>query len=196
VPSELLERRPDVAAAERRMASANAEIGVAIAAFFPTVTLTALGGYESAKSSNLLEWPSHFWSVGESMTQIVFEGFLRPAQVRQARAVYDANVASYRETVLTAFQEVEDNLAAVRILEEEAQVQDAAVKASQESVSVTTNQYMAGIVSYINVLVAQTIALSNERTALDILNRRMAASVLLVKALGGGWDSSALGSVR
>lgn len=196
VPSELLERRPDVAAAERLMASANAQIGVAIAAYFPTVTLTASGGYESSSLSKWLTWPSHFWSVGESMTEVVFEGFLRQAEVRQARAAYDANAASYRETVLTAFQEVEDNLAALRILEEEAQAQDAAVKASQESVTVTTNQYMAGTVSYINVLVAQTVALSNERTALDILNRRMGASVLLVKALGGGWDASALSSVR
>lgn len=195
VPSELLERRPDIAGAERRMAAANAQIGVAVAAFYPTVTLSASGAFEASSSSNWLTWPSRFWSVGAAISEIVFEGGLRRAQTAQARAAYDATVASYRETVLTGFQEVEDNLAALRILEEEARVQDEAVKAAQQSVTVTMNQYREGTVSYFNVIVAQTIALSNERTAVDILGRRMTASVLLVKALGGSWNVSALPSV-
>ena len=194
LPSELLERRPDIAAAERRMAAANAQIGVAVAAYYPTITLSGLIGSEASNLTNWLSWPSRLWSIGSALSEVVFEGGLRKAQTEQARAAYDATVASYRETVLTGFQEVEDNLATLRILEEEAQVQDEAVKAAQRSETVTTNQYKAGTVSYLNVVVAQTIALSNERTAVDILGRRMTASALLVKALGGGWDSSALSS--
>ncbi len=192
IPSELLERRPDIAAAERRMAGANAQIGVAVAAYYPSITLTGSGGFESSILSKWLTWPSHFWSVGAAISEVLFEGGLRRAQTAQARAAYEANVAAYRETVLTGFQEVEDNLAALRILEEEAGVQEEAVKAAQESVRVTTNQYKAGTVSYLNVTVAQATALGNQRTSLDILGRRMAASVLLVKALGGGWDASVL----
>ena len=192
LPSDLLERRPDIAGAERRMAAANAQIGVAVAAYYPTVTLSASGGFEASSLSKWLSWPSRFWSVGPSISETVFDGGLRRAQTEQARAVYDANVASYRETVLTGFQEVEDNLAALRILEEEAQVQSEAVKAAEQSVTVTTNQYRAGTVSYLNVIVAQTIALNNQITAINILGRRMSASVLLVKALGGGWNASAL----
>ena len=195
VPSELLERRPDIAAAERRVASANAQIGVAEAAYYPSLTLGASAGFEASNLSKWLTWPSRFWSVGPSVSETLFDGGLRRAQTDQTRAAYDANVASYRESVLTGFKEVEDNLAALRILEEEAQVQDEAVKAAQESVTLTTNQYKAGTVSYLNVIVAQTIALNNERTALDILGRRMTASVLLVKALGGGWNASSLRSV-
>jgi NodT family efflux transporter outer membrane factor (OMF) lipoprotein len=195
VPSELLERRPDIAGAERRVATANAQIGVAVAAYYPTVTLSASGGFESKSLSKWLTWPSRFWSVGPGISETVFDGGLRRAQTAAARAAYDATVASYRQTVLTGFQEVEDNLAALRILEEEARVQDQAVKAAQQSVTVSMNQYREGTVSYFNVIVAQTIALSNERTAVDILGRRMTASVLLVKALGGGWNVSALPSV-
>jgi NodT family efflux transporter outer membrane factor (OMF) lipoprotein len=195
IPSELLERRPDIAAAERRMAASNAQIGVAVAAYYPTVTLSASGGFESSNLSKWLTWPSRFWSVGPGISETVFDGGLRRAQTVAARAAYDANVASYRETVLTGFQEVEDNLAALRILEEEAKVQEEAVKAAQQSITFTTNQYKAGTVNYLNVLVAQTIALNNEITALGIASRRMTASVLLVKALGGGWDVSALPSV-
>ena len=189
VPSALLERRPDIAAAERRIAAANAQIGVAIAAYYPTVTLGASFGFESADAAKWLEWPSHFWSIGPSISQTVFDAGLRRAQTAQARAAYDQNVAFYRQTVLTGFREVEDNIAALRILENEAQVQADAVKAAEESVSLTTNQYKAGVVSYLNVVVAQTAALNNEVTAVSIQNRRLAASVLLIKALGGGWDA-------
>jgi len=192
VPSELLERRPDIAAAERNMVAANAQIGVAIAAYFPTITLSATGGFESTNLSDWLSWPSRFWSVGAAISELVYEGGLRRAQTAAARAAYDATVASYRQTVLTGFQQVEDNLAALRILEEEARVQEQAVKAARQSVAVAINQYKAGTVSYLNVIVAQAAALTNEITSLSILNRRMAASVLLIQALGGGWNVSAL----
>ena len=192
LPSELLERRPDISSAERRVAAANAQIGVAEAAFFPSVTLSALGGYEGVKLSKWLVWPSHFWSVGAAMAEPIFEGGSRWAQTKQARAAYEANVASYRQTVLTAFQEVEDNLAALRILEDEVMVQEEAVKASEQSLALTINQYKAGTVSYLNVIVAQVIMLNNKTVANNILGRRFAASTLLIKALGGGWDSSSL----
>jgi NodT family efflux transporter outer membrane factor (OMF) lipoprotein len=192
VPSTLLERRPDVAAAERRVAAANAQIGVAIAAYYPTVTLGASVGFESADASKWLEYPSRFWSIGPAISETVFDAGLRRAQTAQARAAYDQNVAFYRQAVLTGFKEVEDNIAALRILEQEAQVQADAVKAAEESVALTINQYKAGVVSYLNVVVVQTAALNNERTAVDIQNRRLAASVLLIKALGGGWDASML----
>jgi NodT family efflux transporter outer membrane factor (OMF) lipoprotein len=191
LPSELLERRPDIAGAERRMAAANAQIGVAAAAYFPTVTLSASGGFANSVLSDLLLWPSRFWSIGASLSEIVFEGGLRRAQTAQARAAYDATVASYRGTVLTGFQEVEDNLAALRILQDEARVQDQAVKAARQTVTVTTNQYKVGVVDYLNVITAQAAALSNEIASLNILGRRMAASVLLVQALGGGWKAPA-----
>jgi NodT family efflux transporter outer membrane factor (OMF) lipoprotein len=196
VPSELLERRPDIAAAERRIAAANAQIGVAEAAFFPTVTLSASGGFESSSLSEWLTWPMRFWSVGATLSETVFDGGFRRAQTEEARAAYDATVASYRQTVLTGFQEVEDNLAALRILEAEAQVQDEAVKAARESVTVTTNQYKAGTVNYLNVVTVQATALTNESTAVDILGRRVTASVLLIKALGGGWNASTLPSAE
>ena len=196
VPSELLERRPDIAGAERRVAAANAQIGVAIAAYYPTVTLSASGGFESSRWSNWLSLASRFWSVGPGISETVYDGGLRRGQTAAARAAYDGTVASYRQTVLTGFEEVEDNLAALRILEEEAKVQDEAVKAAQQSVDFTTNQYRAGTVSYLNVLIAQTVALNDEVTAVGIASRRMTASVLLVKALGGGWDASILPSAK
>ena len=190
VPAELLKRRPDVAAAERTVASANAQIGVAEAAYYPTVSIDTLGGFESSSASKWLSAMGRFWSAGLSASETVFDGGSRRAQVDQARAVYDADVAAYHQSVLAGFQEVEDNLAAQRILASEAQTQDEAVQAAQQSLAVTTNQYQAGIVSYLNVVVAQTIALTNERTAVDILGRRLNASVLLIKALGGGWKAS------
>jgi NodT family efflux transporter outer membrane factor (OMF) lipoprotein len=190
VPSELLERRPDIAGAERRVAAANAQIGVAKAAYFPTITLTGSMGYQSTDTFNLFTWPSRFWSVGPAMAETFFDGGLRQALNDQALAAYDGAVASYRQTVLTGFQEVEDNLAALRILEEEAQVQEEAVNAARKYLEIAINQYKEGMVNYINVVIAQATALNNERTAVNILGRRMAASVLLIKALGGGWGKN------
>jgi NodT family efflux transporter outer membrane factor (OMF) lipoprotein len=194
VPSQLLERRPDIAAAERRMASANAQIGVALAAYYPMITLSASTGFESSSITQWLTWPSRFFSVGPSITQTVIDGGLRRAQTDQARAAYETSVANYRQTVLTAFQGVEDNLAALRILENEADVENRAVKAAQRSVALTTSQYRAGTVSYLNVITTQTIALADEVTAVQILGRRMTAAILLVQALGGGWNKAELPS--
>ena len=194
LPSQLLERRPDIASAERHMAAANAQIGVAQAAYYPNLSLSASAGLEAVTLANWFSWPSRFWAVGTALSQTVFDGGLRRAQTEQARAAYDATVANYRQTVLTGFQEVEDNLAALRILEAEAKAQEDAVVASRETLAVTLNQYRAGIVSYLNVIVSQTTALSNERVAVGILARRQSACVLLIKALGGGWDASDLGA--
>ena len=196
VPSALLQRRPDVAAAERRVAAANAQIGVATAAFFPTVTLSASAGFQSSGISSWLTAPSHFWSVGASVSETVIDGGFRGAQRDQVRAAYDATVAMYRQTVLTGFQEVEDNLAALGLLEREAAIQNDAVAAAQEALALTLSQYQAGTVSYLNVVVAQTTALTNEFTAEVIRGRRMVASALLVKALGGGWSAAGLPSAR
>jgi NodT family efflux transporter outer membrane factor (OMF) lipoprotein len=193
LPSQLLERRPDVAAAERRVAAANAQIGVAQAAYYPTVTLGASSGFESSSLANWLTWPSRFWSIGPGISETVFDGGFRGARKDEVRALYDQSVATYRQTVLTAFQEVEDNLAALRLLEAEARVQDDAVSAARQALAVTTNQYRAGTVSYLSVVVSQAIALANEKTAVDILSRRMTASVLLIKALGGGWSATDMG---
>ena len=192
LPSELLERRPDIAAAERNAAAANARIGVAQAAFFPTITLSGAAGFRSTDSANLFTTPSRFWSLGAALAQAVFDGGLREAQKEQAIAVYDEDAATYRQTVLTAFQEVEDNLAALRILEEEARLQDEVVQAARRALELTTNQYRAGIVSYLNVISAQTTLLTNERTAASLLGRRLTASVALVKASGGDWSAESL----
>jgi NodT family efflux transporter outer membrane factor (OMF) lipoprotein len=192
VPSELLERRPDIAGAERRMAEANAQIGVARAAWYPTVKLSAAGGLEATSLSHWLTWPSRFWALGPSVSQTVFDGGLRLAQNEQVRAAYDGTVATYRQTVLTGFREVEDNLAALRILEDEANVQDEAVKAAEQAVRVIRNQYTAGTVGYLSVIVVQASKLANDRVAINILGRRLTASVLLIKALGGGWESAFL----
>ncbi|MDR3568928.1 MAG: efflux transporter outer membrane subunit [Syntrophobacteraceae bacterium] len=193
LPSELLERRPDIAAAERQAAAANARIGVAIAAYYPTVTLSATGGFEAANAAQWLTWPARMWTLGPAVLgQTIFEGGLRHAQTQEARAAYDANVATYRQTVLTAFQQVEDNLSALRILEQEALVQAEAVDAAKKSVVVETNQYLAGTVSALDVIVTQAIALNDELTAANILGRRMVADVLLIQALGGGWQAGSL----
>lgn len=189
VPSALLERRPDIAGAERRMAAANAQIGVAQAAYFPTLTLSASAGFQSSSFANWLTLPNRVWALGPALAQTLFDGGLRRAQSAAARAAYDADVAAYRQTVLAGFGEVEDNLAALRILEQEAQVQDEALQLARQSVVLTTNQYRAGTVSYLNVVTVQATALSSENAALSILDRRLAASVLLIKALGGGWNS-------
>jgi len=193
LPSELLERRPDIAAAERRVASANAQIGVTQAAFFPSLTLSGAAGFRAADPSVWFTSPSYFWSLGPAIVQTIFDAGLRRAQTDQAIAAYDASVAAYRQTVLTAFKEVEDNLAALRILEEEAQVQDEAVKAARESFALTTNQYKAGTINFLNVVIVQAAQLSNERTAVGILGQRLTAAVLLVKALGGGWQAPGTG---
>jgi NodT family efflux transporter outer membrane factor (OMF) lipoprotein len=192
MPSALLERRPDIAAAERRVAAANAGIGVARAAYYPTLTLSGVAGFQGDTLSNLISAPNRFWSVGPALAQTLFDGGARRGLTDQAIAAYDANVASYRQTVLTGFKEVEDNLAALRLLEEQAKVHEEAVQSARQSVQLTTNQYKAGIVSYLNVIVVQASALSIERTAIDIRNSRLAASVALYKALGGGWDASLL----
>jgi NodT family efflux transporter outer membrane factor (OMF) lipoprotein len=192
VPSELLERRPDIAAAERQVAAANAEVGLAQTAFYPTLTLSASGGLESSRITTWLSWPSRFWSLGPTLAQTLLDFGRRKAQVQGAEAAYDATVAGYRQTVLGAFQEVEDNLSSLRILSQEALQQDEAVKGAQESLKLETDQYKAGTVSYLNVITTQTIALSNEITAVGILSRRMTAAVQLVRALGGGWNASSL----
>jgi NodT family efflux transporter outer membrane factor (OMF) lipoprotein len=196
LPSDLLERRPDIAAAERRASAANAQMGVARAAYFPLFTLSGSGGFESSSITNWFNGPSGFVSAGASAVVTAFDVGRRRAVSEQARAAYDQTVANYRETVLTAFQEVEDNLAALRILENEATTQDAAVNAAQHSLELSTNRYKGGVVSYLEVITAQSIALSDERAAVDILRRRMIASVQLIKALGGGWTSANLPSVK
>jgi NodT family efflux transporter outer membrane factor (OMF) lipoprotein len=192
LPSDLLERRPDIAAAERLMASANAQIGVAKSAYYPLVNLAAAGGFESGSITTLLSGPSILWSAGPTALFTAFDVGRRRAASDQAVAAYDQAVADYRQTVLTGFQQVEDNVAALRILEHEAQVQDKAVQAAQKYLELANTRYKGGVTSYLEVTTAQTAALSDEVTAVNILGRRMVSAVLLVQALGGGWDSSAL----
>jgi NodT family efflux transporter outer membrane factor (OMF) lipoprotein len=190
LPASLLERRPDIASAERRAAAANAQIGVARAAYYPTLSLTGSGGYSSSTLSDWISAPNRFWSLGPSLATTLLDFGKRGAASDQAIAVYDQNVATYRQTVLQAFQDVEDNLAALRILEAEAKVQDEAVRAARESVALTLNQYKAGTVSYLNVVSVQTAQLANERSAMTLMGRQLTASVALIKALGGGWNNN------
>jgi len=192
LPSELLERRPDIASNERHVASANASVGVAIAAYYPTVTLSASGGFESTSLATLFTWPSRFWSLGPSLSETILDFGRRRGQVEQAEATYDQAVANYREAVLTAFQQVEDELAALRILEQEAEQQSGAVNFAERSLQLANAQYEGGIANYLQVISAQEIALSNEVTAVQLKTRRMTASVSLIEALGGGWDASQL----
>jgi NodT family efflux transporter outer membrane factor (OMF) lipoprotein len=192
IPSELLERRPDIAAAERRVASANAEVGLARTAYYPLVNIMGTGGFESGSITTLLQGPSAMWSVGGSLVQTLFDGGRRHALNDEARATYDSEVASYRETVLTGFQQVEDNLAALRILEQEASVQASAVQAAQRSLNLSNTRYDGGVTSYLEVITAQNAALTDEVTAVNILGRRMASAVLLIQAIGGGWDRRSL----
>jgi NodT family efflux transporter outer membrane factor (OMF) lipoprotein len=192
LPSQLLERRPDIAASERRVAEANEGIGIARAAYFPSLALAATGGLEGTSIVNWLNWPSRFWAVGPAMMETIFDGGRRRATSEAALANYDASVADYRETTLAAFQQVEDSLAALRILEQEAQQQKDAVADARRGVQLFTQRYEGGADPYLQVVSAQTIALLNERNEVDIQRRRMDASVLLIKGLGGGWDVSSL----
>jgi NodT family efflux transporter outer membrane factor (OMF) lipoprotein len=190
VPSELLERRPDIAAAERAVAQANAQIGVAQTAFFPAITLSASAGLQNLSITKWLEWPSRVWSVGPGLAQTIFDGGLRKATVQQFQASYDQTVANYRQTVLTAFQQVEDNLAALRILKEVVEQQDSAVESAERSLQVAGVRFQAGIDPYLNVLAAQTALLTGQQAAVTFRMQQMVASVQLIKALGGGWDAT------
>ncbi len=196
VPAQLLERRPDIASAERAVAASNAQIGVARAAYYPTLGINASGGVESAALSTLLSWPSIFWSIGPQLAETAFSGGRRRAATAQATAAWEQSVAAYRQSVLSALQDVEDNLAALRILAQEATEQAAAVEAAQRSLDLASSRYQGGITTYLEVITAQTTALQNQRTAIELLTRRMVASVLLVKALGGGWSVTDLPPVR
>lgn len=192
IPSELLERRPDIAAAERRVASANAQVGLAKTAYYPLVNILGTGGFESGGITTLLQGPSAIWSVGASATMTLFDGGRRRALNDEAKTSYDSTVASYRQTVLTGFQQVEDNLAGLRILEQEAGVQASAVQDAQRSLDLSNSRYQGGVTSYLEVITAQNAALSDELTAVNILGRRMASAVLLIQAIGGGWDRANL----
>ncbi len=192
LPSELLERRPDIAAAERRVQAANAQIGVAKSAYFPTLTLAATRESNNQDWASLLSIPNQVWFYGPSLAETLFAGGAKRAQVAQAKAVYRASVANYKQAVLTGFQEVEDNLSALRILEEEAAAQDEAVKSADESLTVSLNQFKQGTISALDVITVQNVELANRKTAVNILYNRLNASVSLIKALGGGWDVSML----
>jgi NodT family efflux transporter outer membrane factor (OMF) lipoprotein len=192
VPSDLLQRRPDISAQERRVAAANANVGLAITAYYPTLSLSAAAGLEGSSITNWFAWPSHFFAVGPSLLETLYDAGRRHAYTDQAWAAYDADVASYRQSVLTAFQEVEDNLAGLRILEAESAKQSQAVQSAEHSLALSTNRYKGGLVTYLEVITAQSAALNDEQTALNILTRRMNSTVLLIKALGGGWDASKL----
>jgi NodT family efflux transporter outer membrane factor (OMF) lipoprotein len=192
IPSQLLERRPDIAASERNMASANAQIGIATAAYYPNLTLSAQGGFESSALQNLMTWPSRFWSVGPSVSETIFDAGLRRATVNQFVAVYNADVAGYRQTVLTAFQQVEDSMAAVRILSKQIQQQEQAVQSAQQFLALSQARYETGVDTYLNVLIAQTTLLTDQQQLASLHTLEMTASVQLIEALGGGWDRSQL----
>ena len=192
LPSELLERRPDIAASERRMAAANEQIGVAQAAYYPTLNLSALAGFEGTSVLNWFNWPSRFWAVGPSFSETLFDAGRRRATKESAVAAYDGNVANYRQTTLTAFQQVEDNLAVLRILAGESQQQHSATTSAEDTLRLFMNRYTGGVDTYLQVVTSQTTALSNEQNDIDIRRRQLDASVLLIKAVGGGWDTTKL----
>lgn len=196
IPSELLERRPDIAAAERAVAQANIQIGIARTAYFPTVTLSAAAGLEGLSIAKWFTWPSRVWSVGPGLAQTIFDGGLRRATVQQFQAAYDQTVANYRQTVLTAFQQVEDNLAALRILAKVIEQQDSAIDSAGRSLQVADVRYRAGIDPYLNVIAAQTTQLAEQQAAVSFRMQQMVASVQLIKALGGGWDSEQIPSSK
>jgi NodT family efflux transporter outer membrane factor (OMF) lipoprotein len=189
LPSELLERRPDIAADERRMAAANEQIGIAKAAYYPSLSLSAVVGMEGTSALNWFTWPSRFWAVGPAFSETLFDGGRRRATNERARAAYDATVASYRQTTLTAFQQVEDNLAALRVLQAESEQQHRATNAALQSLQTFQQRYEGGLSLYLEVITSQTTALADQRNEIDIMRRRLDASVLLIKALGGGWDA-------
>ena len=188
LPSQLLERRPDIASAERSVIAANANIGVAKAAYYPDLTLSLSGGYSSSTSKNLISLPNRFWSVGPQLSLPLFDGGIRSAEVDRSEAAYDETVARYRQTVLDGFREVENYLVQLKVYEDEAAVRQEALDAARDSLRLTENQYKAGLIAYIDVVVVQATALSNERSVLNILQSRLIASVQLIAALGGGWD--------
>jgi len=192
VPSQLLLRRPDIAAAERDVASANAQIGVAESAWFPSLTLSGSFGYESSSLSRLIRASNQVWSFGPSFAETLFNGGATIAQIRENRALYDSAVATYRETVLTAFQQVEDDLATLDHLQTEYAQQEQAVADAEQSETLTLNQYKAGVADYATVLTAQTARLSSQITALNVQSQRLAASADLIDAIGGGWNSAQL----
>jgi NodT family efflux transporter outer membrane factor (OMF) lipoprotein len=192
MPSVLLERRPDIAGAERKLAAANAQIGIAYAAYYPTLTLGASGGFDSSTWKHLFDWPSRVWSIGPSLSETVYDGGLRRATVNQFITTYNADVASYRQTVLTAFQQVEDNLAAVRILSQQVLKQEQATSSSEEALKLETARYETGVDPYLLVVTAQTTLLNNQQTLATLHVQEMTASVLLIEALGGGWDRTQL----
>jgi NodT family efflux transporter outer membrane factor (OMF) lipoprotein len=195
LPSQLLERRPDIAASERLMAQANAQIGVAVAAYYPTVTLSASAGFESSSITKWFTWPSRFFSVGPAVSETLFDGGLRHATVQQFRANFLETIANYRQTVLAAFQQVEDNLASIRILSVEIKQQDTAVGSAERNLKIATDRYRLGIDPYLNVITAQTTLFSNQQTDVNLRIQQITASVQLVEAIGGGWDASQLPSV-
>jgi NodT family efflux transporter outer membrane factor (OMF) lipoprotein len=188
LPSRLLERRPDIAAAERRMAAANARVGVATSAFFPTLGISASAGLQTTRIQQLLTWPAGFWSVGPTLAYTLFDAGARRAVKAEAVGAYEEAAATYRQTVLTAFQDVEDNLAAQRLLADELGHQTLAVTAAQQALDISLNQYRAGLISYLQVSIVQAALLQNQRQALSLTGRRFGAAVSLIRALGGGWD--------
>jgi NodT family efflux transporter outer membrane factor (OMF) lipoprotein len=192
LPAQLLERRPDIAEAERRMAAANEQIGIAKAAYYPTLNIAAVVGLEGTSVLNWFNWPSRFWAVGPTLSETLFDAGRRRATTESALGAYDGNVATYRQTVLNAYQQVEDNLVALHILNTESTQQHSATASAEESLQLSQNRYAGGVDTYLQVVIWQTTALTNERNDIDIMRRRLEANVLLIKALGGGWDTSRL----
>jgi NodT family efflux transporter outer membrane factor (OMF) lipoprotein len=192
LPAQLLERRPDIAEAERQMAATNEQIGIAKAAYYPTLNIAAAVGLEGTSVLNWFEWPSRFWAVGPTLSETLFDAGRRRATTDSALAAYDGSVANYRQTVLNAYQQVEDNLVALHILNTESAQQHSATASAEESLQLSQNRYAGGVDTYLQVVIWQTTALTNERNDIDIMRRRLEANVLLFKALGGGWDIASL----
>ena len=192
LPAQLLERRPDIAETERRMAAANEQIGIAKAAYYPTLNIAAVAGLQGSSVLNWFDWPSRFWAVGPTLSETLFDAGRRRATTESAVAAYDGTVANYRQTVLNAYQQVEDNLVALHILNTESTQQHSATASAEESLQLSQNRYAGGVDTYLQVVIWQTTALTNERNDIDIIRRRLEANVLLIKALGGGWDISSL----